>query len=686
MNLLLRQLRHWRFRERLVRLALGAGGLVGVALAVLGAACLADWVYDRYADVPFALRLLASGGQVALAAGLAYFLVFRPWVTAPPVDDLALRAEKAIPEFDHRLVTALQLNRAGAKTAGMSAVLIAEVTREAGEMAARHRLTKLIDYRPALWGLAAAAPAVLGWALFAAINPALAGILLQRQMLASADIPRSVQLENVTPPVWPSGAEVVIRYRVTGAWTEDATGSAFVRPEDNPEDTYRLTYEGANPDGSATFVAKLPPSSVNFTFRARLRDGRTRTPGAVAFEPPPQVKEIEAWQLLPAYLGSRVVSVNGKEVPQPFERYQPKGEVTGALPLSNVRVEATFTKQVVKAVLTPVLRGSGNKEVDGTPLAPDELAPDGLLAEWTFPTSEKLIGYRIDLTDTRGFTSPAPARRGVRMLPDEPPAVAFHKESTRNPDPNAFDGKGDPRLYEWDSMPVAFRPTAGGDGETGPMQIIYSSRSELGVGRVNLAYRVVPKGLDPATLPAAVREVNHPRQDPAGAVFTRLPLKAVTADLRKVGRWVPELGLFEKSFANLDRFARPKVQVEFYAIAAANPATEPGGLEAGGRYNFQTDGLRKRRADGTPGRLEVGDTIEVYVEVFDRYSEWLVARGGKARPAGYTREARRKTIVTEEDAYILTRQRDEAQRKLQDKLNDLANDQRNVFQPPRPKN
>jgi hypothetical protein len=43
---------------------------------------------------------------------------------------------------------------------------------------------------------------------------------------------------------------------------------------------------------------------------------------------------------------------------------------------------------------------------------------------------------------------------------------------------------------------------------------------------------------------------------------------------------------------------------------------------------------------------------------------------------------RLKTIVTEEDAYILTRQRDEAQRKLQDKLRDLADDQRNVFQPP----
>ena len=684
MNLLLRQLRRWRFRERLVRLAFGAGGLLGVVLVALGAACLADWVYDRYADVPFALRVLATGGQVAVAAGLAYVLVLRPWVGAPPVDDLALKAEKAIPEFDHRLVTALQLNRPGAKTGGMSAALIAEVTREAGEMAARHRLTKLIDYRPVLWGLAFAAPAVLGWAAFAAINPTLASILVKRQALLDADIPRSLKLENVTQDVWPSGAEVVIRYKVTGEWAEDLSGRAFVLPDGNPEDTYPLAYESTAADGSAVFAAKLPPSSVGFSFKARLRDGRTRSPGRVEFEPPPQVKDIEAWQLLPGYLGTRTASVDGKDVPVPFERFQPKGEVTGALPLSGIRVDATFNKKVVKAVLTTVLRGDGNKEVDGKVLAPDEISADGQTAGWTFPTSEKLIGYRIELTDARGFTSPAPARRGVRMLPDEPPAVEFKKESTRNPDPTAFDGKGDPRIYEWDSMPVAFRPTTGGDGETGPMQIIYAARSELGVGKVNLAYRVVPKGLDPQTLPEAIRDIQHPRQDPAGRVFTRLPLKATTADVKKVGRWVPDLGLFEKSFAGLDRFARTRVQVEFYPIPSATPATEPGELEAGGRYNFLTDGLRKIRPDGTPGRLEVGDTIEVYMEVFDKYSAWLEARGGRPRPAGYTREARRKPIVTEEDAYILTRQRDEAQRKLQDKLRDLADDQRNVFQPPRP--
>lgn len=681
MNQLLRQLRAWRLRERLVRIAWGGARWVAVVAVVLAVACFADWLYDRRADVPFALRFLATAGQLVLAIGLAYLLLVRPWRNTPPLDELAFQAEKAIPEFDHRLVTALQLNRRGARTQGMSKAMIAEVTREAGEMSVRHRLTKLIDYTPVVWACAVVLPVILGWTVFAAVRPELAFVLLKRQALLNADIPRSVRLENVTPEVWPSGAEVEIRYRVSGEYTETMTGKVFVQPDDQPTDDYPLELEKHNLDGSATFRCKLPPSSIPFTFKARLGDGRTRSLSRVEFEPPPQVKEIEAWELLPSYLGSRSAEQDGKPVKVPYERFQPRGEVVNALPLSHIRVEAKFNKPVVKAVLVPIERGEGNREIDGKRFNPEDLAADGLSAEWVFPTSPKSIGYRIELTDHRGFTSQAPARRGIRMLPDEPPAVEFRRESTRNPDPAAFDGTGDPRVYEWD-FPVRWATTGpNGEGETGPIQVIYTARSELGIGRVNLAYRVIPRGEQTENL--------HPRDDPNGRVYSRLPLTTYTADTKKVGKWVSDLGLFEWSFVrqmNPKRTyllgpERGRVQVELYKVPSPNPATEPGELEAGGRYNFETNGLRKKSLDGSETKLEIGDTVELYVEVFDKYSKYLEDRKLPGRPAGYTREAKRKTIVSEEDAYLLIRQRDEAQKKLQDKLRDIADDQRNVFQP-----
>src|SRR5206468_3198739 len=119
----------------------------------------------------------------------------RSWFTAPPVVDLALRAEREIPEFGHRLVTALQLNRPGAKTQGMSPYLIQEVTREAGEMAGRHDLLKLVDYAPLRRAGLLLGPVLFAAAGFAALRPEVTVALLKRQALIPAEIPRSVALE-----------------------------------------------------------------------------------------------------------------------------------------------------------------------------------------------------------------------------------------------------------------------------------------------------------------------------------------------------------------------------------------------------------------------------------------------------------------------------------------------------------
>src|SRR5689334_312993 len=136
MRSLTSQLRTWQRREWLYRAAWGFARWFALVAAVLAVACLTDWWLDKYVDMPFAfdrsmsavdfvafaLRVAVLALQVGIAAGAAYLLILRP--RTPSVVALAGRAEQAIPEFDHRLVTALQLNRAGAKTKGMSPVLI----------------------------------------------------------------------------------------------------------------------------------------------------------------------------------------------------------------------------------------------------------------------------------------------------------------------------------------------------------------------------------------------------------------------------------------------------------------------------------------------------------------------------------------------------------------------------------
>jgi len=129
---------------------------VAVVAAVLAACCFADWLYDIYADVPFWLRPMMTAGQALLAVVLVYVFLVRSWVKVPPIDDLASRAERAIPEFDHRLVTALQLNRRRPHPGHV------EDPHRRGDAGSRrhgvhHNLLRLVDYRRFTWAIAVVA-------------------------------------------------------------------------------------------------------------------------------------------------------------------------------------------------------------------------------------------------------------------------------------------------------------------------------------------------------------------------------------------------------------------------------------------------------------------------------------------------------------------------------------------------
>jgi hypothetical protein len=701
MTHVLTQLNRWRLMERVIRAVWGGARVLAVALSVLAVACLLDYLIDRYrgseswrkflratwvfapkpaepgeswaTDVtPFWLRVLMSTGQAALAGWLAWVFVVRPLRRTPVVDDLAFRAEKAIPEFDHRLVTAVQLNRPDARTQGMSQHLISELTREAGEIATKHNLLSLVDYRRVGYAALVAVPVLALWGTFFALKPALAGALVQRQLLLGGEIPRTTFLENRTQDVWPTGSEVDVRFFVTGEWDEAAVGRIRVQPEGQPEEYYDLKFERAEGDG-ACFATKLPASSTDFGFAARLVNGRTRDAGFVKFEAPPQATEVEAWQLLPRFVGTKNGEPNGPRFVRQNEGAK-RGEVVEALPGSSVRVVAEFSKPLTRAALVPIER-DGPRERFLDPVPPLARTADRLGFEWEFDTTQKTIGYKLEVADDRGFANAVPIRRNVRMLDDKPPAVVFLPESTRHPDPKDFEGSGDARVYEWgDKLPLA---------EGGRVMVLYHARSEQGISRAAVRYRVLPKGVPFDQLPAEWQKVNHPADDPEARVFARLLLKPTTDDPKTAGPFVPDLGLFERSWdglTGLKRGDRMKKNVEFYTFPSTAPGKEPAALEAGGRYMFEIDGLTKQLPDkDNPGKfvsakLELGDTVELYVEVYDK-------NPAPNRTPGFTREARRKIVVSGDDAALAIRMRDEQNKRLQDKLRDLVADQAGVFKP-----
>ena len=622
------QLRSWQAREWLYSACVAVAAVVLAVVLGVTFACAIDYWADSHQDTPFALRVVLTVGQVGLYLALAVgaFLLIR----TPSVVALAGRAEQAHPEFDHRLVTALQLNRTGAKTTGMSQQLIAAVTDEAGKMSAKHNLSRLTDPRRLLYAAGLLLPALLVVGVAFAFFRPLTVALLQRQLLMNVDIPRSVSLENATPPLFPAGDAVELRVKVTGRVSETTAGTVYVTPAGGTREEYELKFVTALDDDSSLFAAQLPPASEPFTFTARVKDGRMKTPAAVEFAARPVVTEVAAWVLAPVY-----VDPDGQ---RRYERLTNQGEVQ-CHPDCSVRVQATVSKPVKEARLV-----FGGKNMESK--LPMTLSPDGGTAAVQFDIPAGANSYRIEVLDEHGFANLVAPRRGITLLADRPPYVTLNDEVLM---PAWETGPLDD--YEVRGMPLVLG---------GQIQVGYTAKSVLGLAQAFVVYRV------------------------NDGPWTPLPLKRVEADETKVGRFRTDLGVFTSY--DVDK------NVEFYPLPSPDPDAEPPGLTAGGRYNFQTAALSKPGPTGQPTELQIGDRVEFRVAVYDRKpgeripvtetdaaarpTDQLppIGRLGLGRPAGYS-ESRIRAVVSQA-AFDQWR---EQQARSRERLREIEKLQRGVF-------
>src|SRR5438105_1908869 len=132
-----RQLARLRRRERFLDLMWGGARWSALTVALLLLAGFIDWTIDRQRDTPEALRGFLRYFQLGLVGVAAVWFLLWPLGKKLANSALALRVEDRFPQLHQRLISAVELNRAGARTDGMSAELIGVVTREAVQQA-RH--------------------------------------------------------------------------------------------------------------------------------------------------------------------------------------------------------------------------------------------------------------------------------------------------------------------------------------------------------------------------------------------------------------------------------------------------------------------------------------------------------------------------------------------------------------------
>jgi hypothetical protein len=610
-----------RERERFFRLVWGIARWLTLALVLLVLSTFIDWRIDRARETPHWLRIGLSLLQGGALLGAAWIWVIRPFVVGPSLIKLARRVEEGIPEFGHRLVTSIQLTDTSADTRGMSSELIESLTRESETISEKHHFTRFADSKKFYKALKLSAiPVALLGLMLLFYGQSLLSILVQRQLFASVDIPRSHMLENKTPELWPSGDEVQIEYLVTGRVRESDVGRVRLETTDGAFEEYPLEFLETVDDNQSRFGVEIPPSSENFRFRAWLRDGRTKEPSQIRFEPRPVVIRTDAWvQLLP-FLSARP---DGK----PYEALQAQGEVSG-LEGSTARIRIVTQKPIVRArllLLSQDKRGSGEfvKETREMAIeAPFEVSggEKQYPAEGTFTIASNLVAYRVDVIDHNGFHNLIPPRRGIKIIPDEPPLVRLLPERY---------GEAGMKVSDEDIIEGLPIPLGG------QIPIAYTARSIQGLKSAQLRYRINESG-----------------------PWHVLPLKVIDAS-EKSGPFDMARGTFAKA----DEFQ----QVEFHIVPSPDRDTTPDYLTGGGHFDFQTAELTKVDEEGNSSKLAIGDRVEYFVEVFDR-------NPAPGRPPGRS-ESRVKEILSASDVLL----RLDQTRQAESKIRDLEKKQRDLF-------
>ena len=341
-------------------------------------------------------------------------------------------------------------------------------------------------------------------------------------------------MENDTQTVFPNGDSVPIRVIVFGPIGDETTGTVEVMPTDQPKEEYELVQTSEEIDGGRVFTALIPPSSNDFTFQARVWDGRLPQLGEVQFVPRPVIDTLEADMILPKY-----VDPDGE---REYRREQPQAEIL-AWADATIEVRAKVSKPITQANIILMSRDeAGDSAVTAT--IDMTLSDDGTLATGQFIVPETPGSYRIEVVDQYGFKNLHPPRRGIVIMDDVPPEVELLPELLKAPSDT-----GPSEQYDASWMPLLL------DGNGVP--VTWQASSPFGIAEAYLIYRVKTG-------------------DQVGP-WQPLPLTRTTADENVVGAFIPELGLFEQSNAD--------DQVEFYSIPSSDPEAEPSGLR--GRWTHQ---------------------------------------------------------------------------------------------------
>jgi hypothetical protein len=412
-----RRLDEVRGRIRWLRVAAGLGRLVSCSVA----AVVLAYVLDRWLVLPLGVRALFLVLAVLLTLRLVARRLLRPMFRGPDRLDTARMVERALPDLEGRVISALQLG------GGPAGSLANAVENEAIEACRARDLRVVLVPRPSLrevWRAGAAVGAALILVLVAQPHT---DVFARRWTLQDVSWPRETRLGLELAA---SGAGHVVLEDGTIVAARGGVLEATARVEGETPGRVELVVDGGRGTrtasmirlGDGSFLGRIgiEREDVSVTVRGGDDDGSDALRVLRVIEPP----RLDAPEFVlepPAYLGEpvRTVGAEGLSVPEGTRitvRGTPRGAVEGGS-LHLAAADQVIALERDESTDPPVLQGSFVATVSDS-LSLVLVGEYGLATP--DPSQHALVVHKDRPPTLRVF---APARSDVKVTPQA--MVAF---------------------------------------------------------------------------------------------------------------------------------------------------------------------------------------------------------------------------------------------------------------------
>jgi uncharacterized membrane protein len=349
-------------------------------------------------DVLLELPLETRKVLFTIAAAITGILLLRALIT--PVtqhrddEELALLSEQKHPEFDSRLISAIQF--AKGKVSGASRPpeesgnpVMASMVSDTEGIAQGTNLLDAVDPRFLARALLAfviiAALATTAFFAFQKLTPT----LVKRAFLQDIAIPRDTQITSTTGDL-KVGIGDLIELSATAEGVLPAEATLRVKFASGRKLDYPLTKT------ESTYTVEIEDVPESFTYQFRINDARSAGSNVDAFARP-EIGSLTATQTYPDYTG-----IEPSEH-QPGDFY--------LFPGGQFKLQLNMSKPLAEGTLRLI---GLEKEL------PIDVATNTV--EFEIPT-EGLTGFSITMLDTDGMEAKEPAVYRAELLGDEPPKV-----------------------------------------------------------------------------------------------------------------------------------------------------------------------------------------------------------------------------------------------------------------------